>query len=42
MIKMKCPKCQQEIEINITKAVDEEGEIFRCSYCNCEFRYVDK
>ena len=42
MTTIKCPKCQQEVEINIAKAVDEEGEVFRCPHCNCEFRYAPK
>ena len=42
MTRIKCPKCQQEVEINIAKAVDEEGEVFRCPHCNCEFRYAPK
>lgn len=42
MIKIKCPKCGKEVEINIAKAVDELGEVFKCPHCKYEFRYVDK
>ena len=37
---IKCPKCQQEVEINITKAVDENGEVFLCPNCKNKFRYA--
>ena len=40
MTRIKCPKCQQEVEINISKAVDEEGEVFHCNNCNMDFRYA--
>lgn len=39
MIKIKCPKCKQEININISNAVDENGEIFMCN-CGYKFRYA--
>lgn len=40
MKKIKCPKCQQEVEINISNAVDEEGEVFMCLNCKNKFRYA--
>ena len=39
---VKCPKCQKEVKIDLTNAVDEEGEVFKCPYCNYEFRYALK
>jgi len=42
MIKIKCPKCQNEVEINIMNAIDENGEVFICPNCNHIFRYTDK
>lgn len=39
---IKCPKCQQEVEINIAKALDEEGEVFECPHCKWQFRYANK
>lgn len=42
MITVKCPVCQTEVEINIAKAVDEEGEVFTCPNCRRHFRYADK
>lgn len=42
MITVKCPVCHTEVEINIAKAVDEEGEVFYCKNCGQVFRYTDK
>jgi predicted RNA-binding Zn-ribbon protein involved in translation (DUF1610 family) len=42
MTTIKCPKCQHDIEINISKAVDEHGEVFQCSNCNYLVRYTKK
>lgn len=39
--KIKCPKCNNLVEIDIAKAVDEEGECFLCSNCGFIFRYVE-
>ena len=40
MKKIKCPKCNKETIINIAKAIDENGEEFRCENCRYIFRYV--
>ena len=37
---IKCPKCRSALEINITSAIDEDGEVFICSHCNYHFRYA--
>jgi len=42
MKKIKCVKCGNEVEIDISKALDEEGEVFRCPNCKQKFRYTDK
>ena len=42
MIKVKCPKCHTDVEINIAHAVDEFGEEFRCPNCGFVFRYVQR
>lgn len=40
MDKVKCPNCGYTVEIDIAKAVDEDGEEFRCDNCGFIFRYV--
>ena len=40
MVIVKCPKCGEEVEINIAKACDEEGETFQCQKCKFIFRYA--
>ena len=40
MITVKCPKCNNDVEINIAKACDEEGETFHCDKCNFIFRFA--
>ena len=42
MIKIQCPKCKNEVEINIANAIDENGEVFRCKNCGQIFRYTNK
>ena len=34
--------CNQEIDLDISKAIDEEGEVFKCPHCGFIFRYTDK
>ena len=33
MKKIKCPVCQSDVDIDIAKAVDENGEVYRCNKC---------
>ena len=40
MIKIKCPKCKQEVDIDIANAIDEHGETYICPYCRWKLRYV--
>jgi len=35
-----CPKCRKEVCVDISKAVDEHGEVFVCSHCGWNFRYA--
>lgn len=35
-----CPKCFQPVTIDISKAIDEEGETFKCPHCKKYFRYA--
>lgn len=37
---VKCPKCKEETEIDISNAIDEEGEVFNCQHCGYPFRYA--
>lgn len=37
---IKCPKCSEEVDITISKAVDEFGEEFMCPKCKYQFRYA--
>ena len=37
---VKCPKCHKDTEINIARAIDENGEVFRCEHCGYPFRYA--
>ena len=39
MIKVNCPKCDAEVEIDMTKAVDESGEIYICPCCKFKFLF---
>lgn len=40
MTKIKCPKCEKEIFINIAKSISDDGEVFVCPKCKYEFRYA--
>jgi predicted RNA-binding Zn-ribbon protein involved in translation (DUF1610 family) len=39
---VKCVNCGGDVEINIAKAVDENGEEFQCPNCGFIFRYAEK
>jgi predicted RNA-binding Zn-ribbon protein involved in translation (DUF1610 family) len=39
---IKCPKCGGTVEIDIARAVDEEGEVFVCPECGFQMRYTEK
>ena len=39
---MKCINCNNDVEIDIAKAIDEEGEVFHCPCCGFIFSYTDK
>ena len=42
MITIKCPKCKNEVTIDISKAVDEDAEVYHCPKCNKLFRFTPK
>lgn len=42
MKKVKCVGCGSEVDIDISKAVDVDGEEFICPNCGLRFRYTDK
>lgn len=42
MTNIKCPKCNKEFEINISKSIDENGEVYQCPYCKFKIRYIEK
>lgn len=42
MKKVNCPNCGCPVEIDIAKAVDENGEEFRCPNCGFIFRYAER
>lgn len=42
MVIIKCVNCGNDTEINIAKAIDENGEVFICPNCGKTFRYTDK
>ena len=42
MTKVNCIRCGGEVEINISKACDEDAEVFKCPHCGFKFRYTDK
>lgn len=37
---IKCPKCKKDVQIDISKSISEDGEVYRCPYCLFDFRYV--
>ena len=41
-MKINCPKCESEVNLDISKAIDEEGEVFICPHCRWPFRYAKK
>lgn len=42
MTYVQCPKCREQTPVNISKAVDEHGEVFSCIHCGFHFRYALK
>ena len=35
-----CPNCKKPVKIVLSKALDEEGEVFLCNNCKKKFRYA--
>lgn len=42
MLSINCPKCHKKTEINISKSVDSEGEVFACEHCGYKFRFTER
>ena len=41
MTKVRCPFCENEVEIDIRRCVDEDGEVHMCPKCHNKFRWVE-
>lgn len=39
---VKCPKCHKDVKLDISKAVSDDGEVFKCPHCRWKFRYTEK
>ena len=39
---IKCPKCDENVVIDIAQSISEDGEVFMCPSCKYTFRYVEK
>lgn len=39
---IKCPKCHEDVEIDIAHSVTDDGEVFACPNCGFQFRYVER
>ena len=39
---IKCPHCNKPVTIDISKAIDEEGEVYICKHCREKFRYIEQ
>ena len=37
MEKIECVKCGKDIELDVSKALDESGEIYVCPHCGQKF-----
>lgn len=37
---IQCPRCKEEVSVDIRRAVDEHGEVFVYSHCGFQFRYA--
>lgn len=42
MGKIKCVKCGKETEIDISNALDENGEVFKCEHCGYPFMHTNR
>ena len=39
---IQCINCGKEIKLDISSALDENGEVFKCPNCGQIFRYTNK
>jgi DNA-directed RNA polymerase subunit RPC12/RpoP len=42
MEKVRCINCGSAVAIDISRALDENGEEFRCPHCGFVFRYAKR
>ncbi len=42
MTEVKCPLGKKEVELDIRRTADEDGEVHICPYCGKYFRWVEK
>ena len=42
MMTIKCPKCNNEFELNIANSITDDGEVFMCPHCHYNIRYTEK
>ena len=40
MYQINCPHCNKPVQVIISNALDEEGEVFMCPNCKNKFRYA--
>ena len=41
-MEVKCVRCGNNVKIDISKATDENGEVFLCPHCGFQFRFTEK
>ena len=39
---VKCVNCGNEVKVDISSAIDENGEVFVCPNCEQTFRFAEK
>jgi len=37
---VKCPKCKEDVPLDLRDAIDENGEVYCCPHCKWKFRYT--
>lgn len=41
-MEIQCPKCKHPVTIDVSKAIDELGEVYKCPNCGWKIRFVEK
>jgi len=39
---IKCPKCGEDVEINIARSITDDGEVYMCPNCGYKIRYTER